>query len=331
MKKLKENIKKKNFEKLYLFYGEESYLLELYEKRLKEAALTPEEAMMNMEVFSDAKTLSTDAISAAVMTPPFLAERRLVIVKESGLFNQGKKAESDALAGVLGKLPEESILLFVEKSIDKRTKSYKAAAKAGAVIEFSHPKEADLIKWVIIELRGKGLAVDKDTAAYFLRHTGGSMQNAVSEFSKLAAYKGGEGHVSKEDIDALCTKALLANIFDLVGAMGRHMPRRALEIYKDMLLAKEAPMRIMAMVIRQIRLIYQTKLLLEAGYTAKDISARLRVHDFVIKECASQSENFSVKTLRKALEDCLETDEMIKNGLIKDELGVELLIVKYSA
>ena len=35
-------------------------------------------------------------------------------------------------------------------------------------------------------------------------------------------------------------------------------------------------------------------------------------------------------TLKKAVEDCIETEELVKTGRLGDQIGVELLIMKYS-
>jgi len=94
---------------------------------------------------------------------------------------------------------------------------------------------------------------------------------------------------------------------------------------------KETPIKILVMIIRQFRLLFQTKILAESGAGADLIAQRLSQRSFVIKGLIQQSKNFSRQSLRAALEDCLETDLAIKTGKLSPEMAVELIIIKYSS
>ena len=329
MKKLKASIKNREFTGVYLFYGEEEYLKTRYETELINA-LVPEEArMMNLDIFEE-KRISADGIIEVLKAPPFLSESRVVIVRDSGFFKSGKKEDSERIAGFLSELPPEAHLIFNEKEVDKRARAFKAAEKAGRAVEFKTPGEKDLMKWVALELSKSKVKIAPETAAYFLRSIGGDMETAVREMEKLAAFKGEGGAVLEGDIDAVCVKALETRIFDLVGTMGRGELKKALTIYRNLIMTKEPPMRVLAMVTRQIRLIYQCKTLSREGVSLSEAAARLGQREFVVRECMRQAGSFSEETLRRALEDCLDADMSIKTGRMKDELAVELLIVKYS-
>jgi len=92
-----KDLKEKNFRRVYLFYGEERYLVKLYEHKMRDSVADPGAELMNTDVL-DGPNFSVEAVVNAAETLPFLSEKRLVIVRDSGLFAPGKKNESDRMA-----------------------------------------------------------------------------------------------------------------------------------------------------------------------------------------------------------------------------------------
>lgn len=329
MKELKNDIKNKQFKSCYLFYGSEGYLKKAYENSIKKAIVDESFETMNFDMFDDKKVLTTKVIDA-LETLPFMAEKRFVLVRDSGLFQTGRKDESEKMADYLSTIPESACLLFVEEEIDKRGRLYKSIVKNGRAVEFKTPDEKTLVNWIMSELKKKKMEINSATAIYLIRTTGSNMENIVGEIEKLSAYKAQNGKIENEDIDKVCIKSFETKIFDLVAAIGNKKPETALEIYRNMLLMKESPIMILAMIIRQFRLIFQCKLLLKQGEASASIAQRLSQREFVIRECVKQSQNFSIEILEKAVKECLETDIAIKTGGMTGELAVELLILSYS-
>ncbi|MBR0104685.1 MAG: DNA polymerase III subunit delta [Firmicutes bacterium] len=337
MKKLKEELKKKEFSKVYLFFGPEDYLKKVYLERLKRLRITPDEELMNLQII-EGKSVSAEVIEQSVMTPPFLGSFRFTIVKGSGLFKSGKKGEaseaadlpsSNDIIDIIDHIPDDACLVFVEDEIDKRSKLYKKIQKDGRAVEFTPLSEADTIKWIAAEFAKRKIKIDKATALYFLRYVNGDMEAVQIEIEKLSSYLGDRQQVEKADIDKVCVKSFQTKIFDLVESMGKKDADRAIEIYRNMIMTKEPPMRIFIMVVRQIRMIFQSKNLEKQGYSSAEIAQKLNLHEFAVKEALREARNFSSEEIKNAMEDCLETDRKIKTGLMNDELAVELLIIKY--
>jgi DNA polymerase-3 subunit delta len=118
----------------------------------------------------------------------------------------------------------------------------------------------------------------------------------------------------------------------MVAAIGNKNAEKALDIYNNMLLAKESPFGINKMIARQFRLILQCKYVaVKKKYNNAQIANELGLREFIVRDCMAQSKNFDIKLLINAIKDCAQTDTNIKKGLITDELGVELLIIKYSS
>lgn len=329
MKELKAHIKNNEYKSCYLFYGEENYLKKYYETLLKKAMILEGSEMMNMDTF-EGKSIAVDTITDSADTLPFMSDKRLVIIKKSELFETGRKDESEKMNGYIANIPESTCMLFIEDTIDKRSKLYKSVQKVGHIIEFTQPKENELVSWIQKALKKNDKNITSATAIYMLRAVGADMELLEGELQKLAAYKKDDVDIKQGDIDAICTKSLETKIFDMLDAIGNKRADEALEIYNNMLTLKESPIKILTMVIRQFRLLYQTKYLLGEGYGVDNIANRLAQRPFVIKALLAQVKNFSNELLLQALEDCLDTDLSIKTGKMSGEAAVELLIIKYS-
>jgi len=81
MQQLKKQIKEKQIEGIYLFYGEEQFILNAYLEKVIEAAIFGSDSVMNLDIF-EASGTSMDKIIDAMDTLPFLGEKRVVVLKE---------------------------------------------------------------------------------------------------------------------------------------------------------------------------------------------------------------------------------------------------------
>jgi len=327
MKELKNDFKTNNFKSVYLLYGEESYLMRYYANLFTEQLLS--DAMMNRASF-EGKDFEIDAVMDAADTLPFLSDYRLVYVKDSQLLAVGRKDDTEALAKYLPTIPESTIMIFVETAVDKRNRLYKQIASQGRAVELKIPDESELVRWVTNIFKKKGKEIHPQTVRQLLTTIPKGMDAAYAEVDKLGDYVGERTLITPEDIQAVCTKSLEARIFDLVGAVCNGLTEKALVQYHNMLVMKEQPLMVLAMMARQFRLILQCKSCAEKQMRQSEIAATLNLRDFIVRECLKQGQKFTTERLIEALSDCQDTDTRIKTGLMDGELGVELLIVRYS-
>jgi len=330
MKELEQDLKSGKYKNIYLFYGEEVYLKSSFESRFKESILESSAfGDMNISIFDD-KTMDIDAFNDAVMTVPFMANNRLVLVKYTGLFSGVKKgADVDKLAKTLEHIPSSTVVIFVEDTIDKRLKLYKSTSKLGFVAEFKTPKEKEIRVWVAELFKQANKNIAPDVIAFFVNTVSFSMEAITLEVDKLIAYKDNESDITIQDIELISTKSLEVKIFDMLKAVGEKNLDKVLEIYNNMISAKESPIMILTMLARQFRLILRTKALLRETNDINYIAQQLDTRSFVVKECLEQAKNFKFDTLIEALTECLELDFKIKTGRISDKLGLEVLLIKY--
>jgi len=322
-KKFISDLKNGALQPCYLLYGEERFLVSHYSQAIENAVNNGD----YKDVFDGA--IPAHDIIIAAETLPFFAERRLIVVRDSRLFATGRKNDSEAIAEYLPKIPKETIIVFTESDVDRRSKLFKQISKVGAVLDCTSPTPQTLATWVTRLAKEKGKAISPPVVHQLLRTVGANMTTISQEVGKLAAYCGDAPEITTADIEAICTPTLESRIFDLTKAMGNGRVSDALAMYRNMLILKESPIMILSMIIRQFRIILLSKCAKEKGMTIMQTAAKLNLRDFMISEALGHGQRFTVEQLIKALENCMETDVKIKTGLISPEFGVELLIIKY--
>jgi len=322
MKELAKNLEQGNLKNCYLFHGEEKHLIDIYEERMKKFIAAKGDASTNIDVFVDKESVAN--IINAIETMPFFCDYRLVIVKNSGLLASGRKDDSALMTEALKDIPGTTIVVFIEDNIDKRNAVYKAILQAGEPVEFRRPTEAELISWVGREMKLKSVVIDKSAALHLIRATSTNMESLAQEMAKLAAYCKERGTATQDDIDAVCTKGIELKVFALVDALAYKNKVKALEIFENLMEAKESPLLILSLIARQFRFMLACSA--AKGRSSTEIAAAIGAPPFAIKECMKQARNFSEAELVQTLKDCLEMDVGIKTGRIGDRLAVEVLI-----
>ena len=321
MQTLNQDIKTGEFKQIYLLYGEEAFLKNSYKNRLKEAIIGDD--TMNFARF-EGKGLDVDELIRLADTIPFFAERRLILVEDSGFF----KSASDALVQYLPPMPDTTILLFVETEVDKRNRLYKKVKDMGYAAELNRQDSAQLARWAGGILTREQKKITKHTMELFLSMAGDDMENIRMELEKLISYTLGREVITDEDVLAVCTVQVTNRIFEMVSAIVNRQPRKAMDLYEDLLTLKEPPMRILFLIARQFNQLLQVKDLMGKGMDKGTIASKLKMQPFVVGKTMPQARQFGREQILSYVEFCVETEEAVKSGRLQDRLAVELLITR---
>ncbi|MCL2223852.1 MAG: DNA polymerase III subunit delta [Defluviitaleaceae bacterium] len=338
-KKLKAELSRGELKRTYLLHGKEKFLVSHYAREIEKIC-----GAKNKDLFDGA--IPAEQIIMAAETLPFsfdAAEKRLIIVRDSKLFAMakkgdesetetetasGRKADSEKMAEYLPKIPQDTVIIFIESDVDKRTRLYKKVAELDGVVDFAPLAPHELTKWISHHAKQHGKQFSAGAAELLLRTCGTDMFNLKNETDKLIHHSGNTSNeITRNDIAEICTPTLESRIFDLLKAMGNRRTSAALKMYNDMLTLKESPFMILAMIIRQLRITLLCKCLAEKNTPRPQIVKELKLHEFAISEAISQGRGVTSEKLISALENCQNTDIRIKSGLITAEIGVEMLVM----
>lgn len=325
MKNIQEDIKSGNFKSAYLLCGEEAYLKVQYKNKLLKA-LNPDDDTMNFNHY-EGRNIDVKELIDLCETMPFFADRRVVLLEDTGFF----KNKCDELADYMKELPDYLCLVFVEDEVDKRSKMYKAVKSCGRIGEFARQDEKTLMQWAAGILKRVGKNITQRDMELLLTMTGIDMGNLRMELEKLITYTGDRNVVTRADIQEVCTTQTQNKIFDMVRAVTEKNQKRALDLYYDLLTLKEPPMRILFLLAKQFRQLLLVKEYTEEGVAQPEMASRLGVPSFVVRNIASCARSYRISELRQAVTDFVDAEEAVKTGRLQDVLSVELLIVKYSS
>lgn len=333
------NIKNKNFEKIYILYGREHYLIDNAIKNFKD---TLQESMIDFNLdMLDGKEVVMDKLLSSIETLPFMDERRIVIVKDFELLKGKKKLFSDkdekAFIEHLDNIPDTTVLvLAVYGDIDKRKNLVKKATKNGIVYNCEKISDMDLFKWSKKKFEESNIQIDNSQIIYFIESTGYKDKNNQStlsdignEIQKIISFVGSSSKVTNEIIDKLSAKKIENDIFKLIDYIGEKNSQSAIKILNDMIKEGESVLGIFAMISKQFKTVLQVKELLKEGCNNKTISNQIQRPLFVVNKTIKISRNFTDTMIVEMLNYILESDYKIKNGLIRDTLAVEILVSKY--
>lgn len=319
MQTLNQDIKDRHFRPAYLLYGEESFLKNSYKNRLKEAITGGD--TMNFASFAG-KNPDIDEVIRLADTMPFFAERRLILLEDSGLFKSG----GEALVKYLPQMPDTACLLFVESEVDKRNRLYKKIKEIGYVAEMNHQNAAQLARWAGGLLAKEGKKITVKDVEFFLGLVGDDMENIRMELEKLISYTGSREVVTQEDIRTICSEHITGKIFEMIAAIANGQTRRAMDLYEDLLSLKEPPMRILFLIARQFNQILQVKELAAQNMDRGTIASRLKIQPFIVGRALPQAKRFTREEILSYVEWCVDMEEAVKSGRLEDRLAVELLI-----
>ena len=300
MKSIDEDIKNGSFQRVYLLYGEESYLKRQYKQKLKNA-LAPSGDTLNAAYY-EGKNCNIGEMIDLAETLPFLAE-------------------------YIKHIAETTVFVFEEEDVDKRSKMYKAVKNAGRAVEFARQKDALLVPWILGRLKRENKKITQSVMQLFLEKTGNDMENIDRELEKLFCYTLGKEVISAEDVEAVCTVQTTGRIFEMISCIAEGKRKQALELYYDLLALKEPPMRILFLIARQFQILLQVKELGRQGYDHKFIASKAGIPEFTVRRNLSQSGRFTTEQLKNTVLNCVKIEESVKTGNLNDRMAVELLIV----
>ena len=305
---------------VYLLYGLKDFQINEEIKNL-----TKNQNDMNISRYDLNNTPLKDAIDDAE-TYSMFAETKTVIVENASMFTTLTSKDSDIVENYLNNINKSTNLIFTShtEKIDTRKKITKLIKKVGIVKEFNEEiSPLNLTKNLL-----KDYDISEKTINLFLDRVGNNPLIIQNEINKIKIYKNKDKNITDKDIINLTNKNIDIDIFKLIDYIVQKNKEKAIELYYEILKINEEPIKIIAILANQFRIMYQSKELLKKGYSEKDIASILKIHPYRVKLAIQNSRNYSSKTLLEYLNNLADIDIGIKTGKLNKDLALELFILK---
>lgn len=310
---------------VYLFAGEELYLIEEACRKLK-AAMDVD--TLNIESFSAADTPVNDILLAA-QTLPFLSSRRLIFVKELQEF---KAAELHTLAEFLKNPGQSSCLVLLwsdrVKAEHKRSALFTAVERAGAVAEFRALYDRELPDWIRRRFADQGRTIQANGVDYLIKETGQSLLDITNEIDKIILFCGQKKAIELKDVEMVSGHTRQFNLNNLSEAVESKDLAGALKTVEHLLREGEPALLLLATVYRAVkRLAIASSLQKESGYSAEKIREEMRLHPYFDRSFFNKLSGFTPEGLERGLGLILQADLELKTSSRPDPLVLEELLV----
>ncbi len=322
LKDFKANLKGGKIGNLYLFYGEEGYLREYYLGELQKQVVGDMMPEFNVTVINRAPEFNE--LSDVVESYPAMNDRRLVIVRDFDVVSANADFSAKA-EKLFSDMPEHTVLVFVysnpESKPDKRKKLYKVIEKFGDIINFECASKTDLLSWIARRFMAAGKEIDAECADYLLYYSGERMELLIPEIEKVSAYSK-KKNITKSDIEAVATRNLSSVVFDVTNAIAEGNYAKALGVISELRAQNEEPIPTLALIARQFRRMYGTKLILENGGGKREVMDYFEMKsDYPARILISATNAMKKDAIANAIELCKEADLKLKLSAGWDEIS----------
>ena len=329
LQELKLHLKNKDIQRLYIFHGEETFLLHHYLGKMKDQLLDALTESFNSHRFT-AETFDIRDFADAVENLPMMAESTFVQVDEIDLF---KMNESDRtkMAEILSDIPDYCTVVFTYETTawkpDKRLKKLWEAVDSGCIVEFAKQEQRDLVAWIQRHFTARKKRIDPNLCVYLIEITGGTMTALSGEIEKICAYSGRD-EIVKADIDAVTEPVLDAVVFQMTDLLSDGMYAEALLKLQTLLKMQQEPLAILGAVGAHFRKLATARILTDNGRSASHLAKLYGIPDFVAKRIMESARRVKPQFCARAAELILETDYQMKTSFDDTERLLELLILR---
>lgn len=304
---------------------------------------------LNITVLDGRKT-TLGEVQHAADSIPFLADKRLVIIE--GLLTRlaSRKAKDsadesapagaapsgaakdflNALVDYVPRLPETTRLVFVEfQPLNAKHPLIKLAEqqKGKTNIECRQPAAGELPRWITDRAKKHGGSIEFAAAQRLAVLIGGDLRRLDTEINKLITYVNAQRPITGKDVNLLVSDASTSSVFDLVDALGKREGKRAAHELHHLLDQGENPLGLLAMIVRQYRLLILVKELQARNLSPDAMAKELGQHPFAIKKINEQARHYrDIAQLEAIYRRLLEIETEIKTGQTGDVLALDLLV-----
>ena len=327
---LKMALKNKDLGRLYVFHGEETFLLQHYLGQMRKILLDPLTESFNYHRLNN-ETFDIRDFADAVENLPMMAENTFVQVDDIDLFKMNE-GDRNKMAELLSDIPDYCTVVFTYITAswkpDKRLKKLWEAVDGNAtVVEFAKQDQRDLIAWVSRHFAAHKKRITPDLCAYLIDITGGTMTALSGEIDKICAYSGAD-EIKKTDIDAVTEPVLDAVVFQMTDLLSAGRYDQALLKLQQLLKMQQEPLAILGAVGGHFRRIGTARTLLDNGRNSAELQKLCGIPDYPARKTMEAARRFRPEFCKKAAELILETDYQIKTSFDDSERLLEILILQ---
>jgi DNA polymerase-3 subunit delta len=266
----------------------------------------------------DAEEVEPEAILEAVASLPFLASRKLVVIRSLG----SNKTASGQIEQIISSAGDSTDIVFYEPAADKRTSYFKVLKSQTQLEEHNDLDAHSLARWLVEEAKKQSAELSPSDAAYLVDRVGTNQQQLANELEKLLTY---EPKINRGTIDLLSEKTPQSKVFDLLDAVFSGHKAKALQLYSEQRAQKVEPQAIMAMIAWQLDLIALA--MYGKGRDANQIAKDSGMSPYPVTKAQQLAAKMDEPKLKDMVNQALKLDELSKTTPLDLDEALKTYIV----
>lgn len=314
-------------------YGEVPELVEKKSNEIVESYLNEKKDDFNYVKYNLYDT-SFNQIMEEALTMPFISEKKAIVVKNAFIFT-GEKVSKDIQPNneqvneFLEKYDGENFIIFevYQNKLDERKKITKTLKKTSKLAKVEQMSEQEIKKWIKNKLHENFKDIKQDALDLFIELTGINFNIVSQELEKIILFLGERPTINKKDVEEIINRSLEQNVFLLTEYIQKGEKYKAIQLIKDLIVMKEEPIKLLALITSNYRLYYQCKILSRKGYSGQQIAKTINVHPYRVKLALNQVKHYQLTHLLNIIDQCAETDYKLKSSYMDKQLILELFIL----
>ena len=267
----------------------------------------------------DGEEAEFDRMREALQSLPFLASKKLVVIKNPSC----NKQFVEQVEALLSNLSEITDVVIVENKLDKRLSYYKYLKSKTDFKEFNELDEQGMARWLVEEAKSQDANLAPNDARYLVERVGVSQQLLSNELAKLVSYN---PQITRQTIELLTDKTPQSTIFELLDAAFAGNTKRATELYDEQRRMKVEPQQILAMITWQLHALALVKTAGERQ--ADEIAKQAKLSPFVVRKTQNIARKLSLAELKSLIHDVLQLDIALKSQSIDADDALQDLIIR---
>jgi DNA polymerase-3 subunit delta len=320
-----QSVKSNRFAPIYLFHGEEDFLIDEGIQLIVENTLDEGSKGFNLDVVYGSKVDAKDVVGHA-SSFPMMGKKRVVVVKEFEKL-AGTDTEKEIIAAYINKPLDSTILLLISLEPDFRKKPFTDLKKRAELVECKPLYDNQVPTWVADRIRHQGREATAEACRLIQAYVGNSLRSLQNELDKLYVFMGDRKKISLEDIAAVVGATKGFTIFELQNAIGRKDPKDAIKILERMLEAGQSPQMIIVMLTRFFTQLWKLTDMRSRRLPDTEIAREIGVSPYFVKQIIEFRSNFNVQQIEENFKSLLEADTVLKSTSRDPRLVLDLLVL----
>ncbi len=320
-----QTVRAQRFAPIYLFYGEEDFLIDEGVQAITEHALDPGMKSFNLDVMDGSKVDAKDVVAHA-SSFPMMGPRRIVIVRE---FEKlvGAESAKEIVTAYVNRPLESTCLVLVSLDPDFRRRPFTDLKKKATLVECKPLYDQQVPGWVADRVKRLGKEANADACRLIHAYVGNSLRSLQNEIDKLLIFVGERKEVTSEDVATVVGASKGYTIFELQNAIGRKDTKEAVKILERMLTLGQSPQMIIVMLTRFFNQLWKLSDLKVKRIPDSEIAREIGIPPYFVKQYLEFRSNFTTEQIEQNFKSLLEADTVLKTTMRDAHLVLDILVI----